>query len=250
MIGDTLTGLYRGYRSARKGRFREAFRHLGYQPRKGWDKNLSSKVLAFNLGVKPLVSDIYATVDKLSRNENEHGVGFVKVTGRRASGDMSSSRLVIDDQGYLPRKLYYSEYMETKVRLHWALTNEPMASAEDAGLANPALLAWELLPLSFVVDYVVPIGDYLSALTAPLGYTWRGGDSVQWRQCKTVYAGHKSSASKYSEWLTGSREVRKMSRAQMISPPAPSFPTLKSPVNANKALNVLALFGQFRKVSS
>lgn len=46
-----------------------------------------------------------------------------------------------------------------------------VASAEKLGLINPALVAWELVPFSFIVDWFVPIGTYLDSLTTFSGYT-------------------------------------------------------------------------------
>jgi hypothetical protein len=38
------------------------------------------------------------------------------------------------------------------------------------GLTNPALVGWELVPFSFVVDWFTPIGSWLESLTAFEGY--------------------------------------------------------------------------------
>lgn len=43
------------------------------------------------------------------------------------------------------------------------------------GLLNPLEVIWELVPLSFVADWFLPIGDYLSALDAPFRFTHIGG---------------------------------------------------------------------------
>ncbi len=52
------------------------------------------------------------------------------------------------------------------------------------GLFNPAAIAWEVTPWSFVVDWFVPIGPVLSALTAPLGLNFVSG-SVATRNSRT-----------------------------------------------------------------
>jgi hypothetical protein len=40
---------------------------------------------------------------------------------------------------------------------------EPPSAMQSLGLLNPEVVAWELLPWSFVIDWFIPIGDYLQA---------------------------------------------------------------------------------------
>jgi hypothetical protein len=55
-----------------------------------------------------------------------------------------------------------------------------VAKTSALGLANPAAIGWELLPYSFVIDWFVPIGNFLNAITASagLGFVW-GYQSTQ-----------------------------------------------------------------------
>lgn len=53
-------------------------------------------------------------------------------------------------------------------RAVWRFTPNAADLPARFGLVNPLEVAWELVPLSFVVDWFVPIGDYLSALDVPL----------------------------------------------------------------------------------
>lgn len=43
------------------------------------------------------------------------------------------------------------------------------------GLLNPLEIAWELVPFSFVADWFLPIGGYLSSLDAPFRFEHLGG---------------------------------------------------------------------------
>lgn len=46
------------------------------------------------------------------------------------------------------------------------------------GLTNPALVAWELVPLSFVVDWFLPVGDVLNSLDSTIGWDFVRGFST------------------------------------------------------------------------
>jgi len=51
------------------------------------------------------------------------------------------------------------------------VNSQSLTAAQQAGLTNPALVAWELVPYSFVFDWVCSVGDWLTALTALNGLT-------------------------------------------------------------------------------
>lgn len=51
--------------------------------------------------------------------------------------------------------------------------NSTVASLRDYGVINPAAIAWELIPFSFVVDWFIGVGDYLNNYTALSGITWK-----------------------------------------------------------------------------
>lgn len=60
-------------------------------------------------------------------------------------------------------------------RAVWRYTINPLDVPGRFGLLNPAEVIYELVPLSFVADWFVPIGDYLAALDAPLRFSHLGG---------------------------------------------------------------------------
>lgn len=51
------------------------------------------------------------------------------------------------------------------------ITNPNVALAGQLGLLNPAALAWEIVPFSFVVDWFVNVGDWLQGFTDFAGMT-------------------------------------------------------------------------------
>lgn len=54
--------------------------------------------------------------------------------------------------------------------------DEPfIRNAEGWGLINPLTIAWELVPYSFCLDWIIPVGNTLSALTADAGLAFESG---------------------------------------------------------------------------
>lgn len=69
-----------------------------------------------------------------------------------------------------------AQYVETLVATNTAtvkiwceLTNPHLSAVQQLGLTNPALIAWELIPFSFVFDWFISVGDFLEASTALSG---------------------------------------------------------------------------------
>jgi hypothetical protein len=82
-----------------------------------------------------------------------------------------------------PRVIYKRNYQCRE----WAVVrvdNPTLRAASEAGLTNPLSVAWEMTPFSWVADYFLKIGGFLSSFTALEGLTvldsgrwWRRTDS-------------------------------------------------------------------------
>lgn len=64
--------------------------------------------------------------------------------------------------------------------------NPTLANYTEIGLTNPALLAWEALPLSFVADWFVNVSDVLAQMDAWLGKTYLTGTATSFLEISGV----------------------------------------------------------------
>jgi hypothetical protein len=71
------------------------------------------------------------------------------------------------------------------------LSNPSLAQLNGTGLLNPALLYWELMPYSFVVDWFIPVGDVLASLTAGLGLEGCVGGLVYVSEQSWIFGGYR-----------------------------------------------------------
>jgi hypothetical protein len=150
------------------------------------EKRIANYWLAYWYGFKPLYQDAEGLIEVIQDAYVNpllvHGRGFSTVT-------------VTDsfDTGYLgSTKPGLHVFDSTKIQFYTTLTGKIRGNSGNivralnrAGLANPASLAWDLLPFSFVVDWVVPVGDTLNAFSAPIGLDFvDGSDTHRWdRDC-------------------------------------------------------------------
>jgi len=67
----------------------------------------------------------------------------------------------------------------TKMSFAAHMEDEAAIIGSASGISNPLLLAWELIPYSFVFDWLLPVGNYLEGLTAYDGFRLSNGWMTQ-----------------------------------------------------------------------
>lgn len=148
----------------KKGNLVAAARTLGLgEPRKSVAKSVANQWLEYSYGWKPLVNDIYTSVNVL---QGECPIQPHKCRGRAKTGQY------VRKTYYDPYGHYYEEYREDyKIEMGSLVrvVNPNLYLANSLGLINPLSVAWELVPFSFVVDWFVPVGSFLQSMTDWIG---------------------------------------------------------------------------------
>lgn len=171
MIFNAATRLRHGVVAASKGDWRTIVRNFGVPPGHNGlanlkhstislhagKKSLASLWLEIQYGWKPLLSDIEsgaaAIADALHGNQKNRTrlcarSSFVKTSIKLPTGN---------SLGHVKRITTHKvQYVITQ------LSSSPPTALPS--IPSVAAVAWEIVPYSFVVDWVAPIGDYLQAL--------------------------------------------------------------------------------------
>lgn len=169
MIANRVTGLYRSYRSLRKGDFRGFLRNLSVDPRRKHRNKTRAAAheasglwLEYWFGWSPTVKDLYNTAGVLTYqypSEAVSGSSVMRVP-RMAGGLASASvRRVCEQEGILI----------AKTGANVKLVNPDTQLLQQMGLLNPLSIAWELVPFSFVVDWFTKFGNVIEATTDFVG---------------------------------------------------------------------------------
>lgn len=118
-----------------------------------------SNYLEYHFGWEPLMKDIQASFD-LFTDPMRDKRGLLVV----ARGFAKSDILGHSTGDY---SVWYDYYWRTSVAIRGRvkITNLDLYRLEQLGMLNPAVLAWELVPFSFVVDWFTNIGDVLASYT-------------------------------------------------------------------------------------
>lgn len=177
--------------------------------KKGKNKNqqsLPEMYLEFHFGWSPLIGDIKSSVDIL-----QSPIPDIASTGK--GKDVYSF-----DSGNVPftfRRIGAYEVFAL-YKAMFSVTNPNLYLANQLGLVNPAVVVWELVPYSFVVDWFVNVSQFMNQGSDLFGLTLK-------YPCTTGY--HVGAG--YGYWTHTNNPVsgkwfvhRRMSRLASISGPA------------------------------
>lgn len=147
---------------------------------------LADNWLEYNYGWKPLVQDAYNAVESYQKGMT--GKGTLIRTAQHYGAPPPPRR----PPGYDPRwnkdPAKRRHGGRSSARFSGTVTNPRARTLQELGFLNPASLAWEKLPYSFVVDWFLPIGDLLAGLTAGAGLSAVAG-SITYDETITYYYG-------------------------------------------------------------
>lgn len=145
-------------------------------------KGSASAYLAWKFGVKPLISDVNSIMEGLNKS-----LGTMRKTSRE-SISLPGSRQVLGtgSWGGAASFKYLSRCDETLIIRAMSLDEFDRSRLDTLGLSGKDLvtLPWELVSLSFVVDYFVNIGDFIGSLVPAIGYKQLGSCVTSERQLK------------------------------------------------------------------
>nr|URG15130.1 MAG: maturation protein [Leviviridae sp.] len=240
LVGDTSVQLAKAMMALRRRDWKQAARELGLNnPREPRGKSVVNRWLELQYGWKPLLSDVYGSVDALSRRPPSDWM----VTGKGSDSDKTTSSKEVGGSAWSRSNGYLTVEKGCFVRIDASPTNDPLLIAASLGITNPAVIAWELVPFSFVVDWMLPIGSYLDSLDAMLGYgpTWCSISRL--RKASWEIKG-RSGADAGGVWTMSSqgwKEEIHLSRIVSTSVPLPVLPRFKDPVSFAHMANGLSL---------
>lgn len=123
-----------------------------------YKKRSSQLYLEGVFGWLPLMQDIYDAFNVLD--------GAHRSAPARGKSSMVYSTRVTD----VNHRLTIQTELGALVGAQGMISDPNLALLGDLGLVNPAAIAWDKVPYSFVVNWFIPIGGYLSSFTDLVGY--------------------------------------------------------------------------------
>jgi hypothetical protein len=200
--------------------------------------------LEYNYAWKPLFNEAYGLYELLTEQLKP---ALLVHASRTISWPFEFHDVRLKGANWYNQSGSYSGKVKTEstVRLTGRIDNDFLRTA-SAGFTNPAAIAWELVPYSFVIDWSLPIGNYLQAATATQGLAFVWGSSTQRYQAfgkaRIFCDGDPNDIWNFRTVVEGSAEMFKfgMQRVPLSGWPSPVL-YAKSPLSSSHALSALAL---------
>lgn len=176
LIAGKASAIHRAAKAVKRGRYAEASRHLGIERDKRSKRlkpgdTFAKNWLEFSYGWAPLYGDMYGSMvafDKtvLRRPDIRRTVKASRSVEKESIFTFTAgSPVSVSPVGKTSTNQRY------KMVCRYRVTNAFTHTVDSLGILNPALVVWEKVPYSFVIDWFVPIGDWLAQLPPLWGVT-------------------------------------------------------------------------------
>lgn len=168
--GDMLAEMGKTFFStllaAKRGHWSRVFYNLGMKSVRP-TRHAAENYLKLKYGLIPLMSDIYGTYTLFQE--------LVKPALLVKAHATVHDRVDLDVNPTSGWARSGSATRTTSCHLFARIDDRFAQTVNRLGLANPALIAWEVVPFSFVFDWGIPVANTLEAMTATQGLKFVGG---------------------------------------------------------------------------
>lgn len=225
----------------------------------GWIRKLANAWLAWYYGIKPLISTINA-------------FGKAESPRFRTLKAVSKQSSPLDPKGLYkqadPLGTYYTYEGQCKEETTCCLIVDCKMSTNLAALANLGfrgggnpfadgddygplisdgdvlVLGWALLPYSFVVDWLIPVEQFLSTLVWSPGITYKGGYITDYMGGESTCSANNGAAGYYGKMPKTRIEACLFQREAYNSYPPPAALAVNQGISPVNAFNAAALLLQ------
>jgi len=270
-MADISKRIAKALTNLKKGRILAAFKVLfPTSPKEG-----ASDFLAWKYGIKPLVGDLQGAAESLAeyilRASPFKSNGHAKATYTK---DIVTPLTFGPPHAYIPRSSVI-EKREVSIRVKYGtsftIPDRLKRQAASLGFTNPKNVAWELLPLSFVVDWFLPIGNWLISLSSLDGLTLKESyktvfivetitrtvslyahdgaipNTIQRPLASAIDLGRGDEG--YLHWFRLQKTTKRKTvycKREVITLPDLPIPSFKNPVSKGHIASAVALFLQLK----
>lgn len=185
LLFDTAIAIAKVARAVKQGKLWELHRHFNAKEMKEAAKSgkipkkLAGQWLAYQYAWKPMALTAYGLYELLLEQLAPPAL-LVHGRGQGRAPDYENDWAGAEPGVPWPPCIFKeSSKLSVRCQITGKLNaQEYLRTLNRVGLVNPVSLAWDLLPFSFVVDWVLPLGDVAFALSAPVGTSFVGGHQV------------------------------------------------------------------------
>lgn len=254
LIGDSARVLSRAMMFASRKSWKNVAKSLNVEP-KALKKGTSASDgwLQYQFGWAPVVDDIVNSCALLGGVFDGQDPPVIMARTKRATSVVNRSTGVISTSFGLgnldiPYKREDIKSHEYKASVYYELDVAYLREFAQFGLAGLST-PWAVLPMSFLADWVIPIGDYLAAWDATIGLKYKGGSYTNFLRTTSAlsFDEHRTSTGTKLSGDCFSLPVNRYQMDRVVWPSSPlPFPAyIKNPFSVFKTVTSVALLKQF-----
>lgn len=132
--------------------------------------NMASEAwLAWQYGIRPVISDIYNSADNLKRTAERCVIVTKRKSARTVRSGSRNPNFLSGEFGPVEKFTEWSS-QRVEIKYYCQLDNTVLQRLGDWTSLNPVSIAWELVPYSFVADWFMDIGGYLRNMESAFLY--------------------------------------------------------------------------------
>jgi len=212
---------------------------------------MANDFLAVRYGMTPLVADLTGAALQIAAWFDSEPKIYARSRSRTVIDRNDAEAVEISD-GFMRQEYNSQVTIDVVYKLTYTVKNLGHRRLEELGFTNPANVEWELVPFSFVIDWFLPIGNYLRDVGAASNLSVKEcSRTVSIRKDKTVGYWHSTGVLGSGRLIVGAAfqwTVSELSVFREIIPmPDLPIPTFKNPFSFGHIANALALLVQLTK---
>lgn len=181
MVANRAGSMVKAWTSFRKGRLGDVYDALSlktpvakrrvttaYQKARRGSLDFSNAFLELSFGWQPLIQDIYDAIDTLQNADFKsgpvRGTAVSMIDEEKVTRFDWGTHTVIQTQ-----RNQGSLRVSVGCKVH--ISNPNVALANQLGLVNPALVAWNVIPFSYLVNWFIPVDSFLESFSWDWGFS-------------------------------------------------------------------------------
>ncbi len=208
--------------------------------------------LQYQYGLRPLMQDVFDTALEAVRYVDT-SLNLIETSVRKPfGGDIKHNWLITGTSPNVFNGIRGCKGARI-CKISAQLQNDALASSNVSRFTsmNPASIAWELIPYSFVVDWFVDVGSYLRSVETALlsNNTFKSGyisELVYYEgQPEMAWSNQLIDSYLYNGKVTGNIHYASFQRRVLSSYPLPAVPRFKTDLGSSQLLSAAALLTRF-----
>lgn len=239
-LAKTASTVLKAFAYARKGKWSKVLSELKINRRHRFTtRDPAARWLEIQFGWTPLLSDIKGSFDLFQsglRSKHQLLSAERNIVSSREEDVCSHTKAALADSLCL-----FKGTQGVSVKLYARIRDEDIANLTSLGLSDPLQVGWALVPFSFVVDWLLPVGSFLEAVGAVKGLDFVSGTRTEFLNGTMDIHAPYFNRSPSTDKFKAKGSVTAFTRSVYTRFPRPSL-YFKSPLSTSHAVSALALF--------